>query len=760
MAVKCLQLLLLLFFAFNTYAQPKATAPPGSIPKTGDEFVGPFNSWLNAKTGYGAKGDGVTDDTAALQAALDAAANGTGNSTLYLPAGTYLITGTLTMNNHINVSIVGAGPAATVIKWGGATHGTMMQVNGTAYSKFDRITWNGNRVADVAVEQSWDGKKPHFDTSNEYADDIFVDVGFGIHGGGLGHGFAETSILRDQFIRNTSAGVSLGNFNALDIWIRNSLFQDCTVGVTNTYGAGNFKVYRNVFRNSTNSDISMHNTGEFSIRDNTSISSNQFFYAGGTRNPASTIIEGNTVIDPVAAQAITVGNQGPVIFINNTVRSRSLATIGPVAVFKCANNSNSVSMGNTFTVANPVSADSNSIEYNDKVVSPASLSRLAGQTFPGVEPDLNRQIFELPAGANAAVIQSVVNRAAKVSGTRPVVHFPYGNYNISTTIFIPANTDIQLVGDGYGNGHASMLTWNGATPGPIISIAGPSKATLRDLTLKGDFTTTNILITNADQKGSRVFLQEFNQSGGQVGMIANQLDHTLVLGYDTQFSGMKKAISVVGGALAAAGTPAEGRTVIYSGAESNNELSHEVSNGGNLMVQDSWYEGGIKSTYVKLSGKGVFTADGDHIATPQHTDVPSVIVNNFSGKATFTADDFTDRFALSGDGSRAKILALGIMAEDNPIVADTSSPKADIRVLLSRARDNKGSGSYAIPNSGIYNQTFVSDMLSDMMNVHPIILTALPNGVGDVRLYRVMSINGAKGLDIEAGANPSLKGKK
>ncbi len=761
-AVKCLPLVLLFFFAVNSYAQVKATVPGGSIPKTGDEFVGPFNSWLNAKTGFGAKGNGINDDTAALQAAFDAAAKGTVNSTVYLPAGIYLITRTLVINNHINVSIIGADPKTTVIKWGGAAHGTMMQLNGTAYSKFDRITWNGNRVAEVAVEQSWDGAKPNFDTSNEYADDIFIDVGFGIHGGHLGHGFAETSILRVQFIRNTSAGVSLGNFNALDIWIRNSYFRDCTMGITNTYGAGNFKVYRNVFRNSTNSDISMHNTGEFSIRDNSSIGSNQFFFAGGTRNPASTIIEGNTIIDPVSTLAITIGNQGPAIVFDNIVRSRTSATSGPVLSFTGGPNPDYIAIGNTFTVSDPVFIGGNNIEYSDKVVSPASLSHLAGQTLPGVEPNLNRKVFEVPAGANAAVIQAVINKAAKVSGTRPVVHFPYGDYHVSTTLFIPANCDVQLVGDGYGN--SSMLTWTGVTPGPIISIAGPGKATLRDITFRGSAATTNILITNADQKGARVFLQEFRQTGGEIGMLANQLDHTTVLGYDIQFSGLKKAVSVVGGTLAAAGTPVEGRTIIYSGAESGNDVSHEVSNGGNLMVQDSWYEGGNKSTYVKLSGKGIFTADGDHIATPQHTNVPSVIANNFSGKALFVADDFTDRFAVSGDGSHAKIMAFGIMAEDNPLVADTSSPKADIRVLFSRTRNHKSSliegGSYSIPNVGMYNQAFVDDILANMRSVHPGTLVALPDGVTDVRLYRVMSLNGAKGLDIEGGPVLPVKGKK
>jgi nitrous oxidase accessory protein NosD len=48
---------------------------------------------------YGATGDGTTDDTTAIQAAIVAAAN----KTLYFPAGIYLFTGLLTIDNSMTI---------------------------------------------------------------------------------------------------------------------------------------------------------------------------------------------------------------------------------------------------------------------------------------------------------------------------------------------------------------------------------------------------------------------------------------------------------------------------------------------------------------------------------------------------------------------------------------------------------------------------------------------------------------------------------
>src|SRR6266436_5711576 len=60
---------------------------------------------------YNAKGDGVTDDTKAIQAALNAA---NPNEVVYLPASTYLISSTLNISRP-NISIRGDGPTSTII---------------------------------------------------------------------------------------------------------------------------------------------------------------------------------------------------------------------------------------------------------------------------------------------------------------------------------------------------------------------------------------------------------------------------------------------------------------------------------------------------------------------------------------------------------------------------------------------------------------------------------------------------------------------
>src|SRR5690606_32567315 len=155
---------------------------------TEEEFVGPFPSWADVKTEFGAVGNGVADDTAALQNALNALGR-SGLSVIYLPAGTYKITNTLILRTRINVSIIGEHPDTTKSGWAGGTNDVMLRLDGVAYSRVNRLTFGGAKFASVGIDQSWGWPTTtaHFDTGNEYADDVFIDLQYGIRGGAYGH---------------------------------------------------------------------------------------------------------------------------------------------------------------------------------------------------------------------------------------------------------------------------------------------------------------------------------------------------------------------------------------------------------------------------------------------------------------------------------------------------------------------------------------------------------------------------------------------
>lgn len=80
--------------------------------------VGPV--WYNVKGQYAATGDGVADDTAEIQAAIDAAA-AAGGGVVFVPEGTYLCDAAKLDLDGTNVELRGAGAGATVIKVTGGT---------------------------------------------------------------------------------------------------------------------------------------------------------------------------------------------------------------------------------------------------------------------------------------------------------------------------------------------------------------------------------------------------------------------------------------------------------------------------------------------------------------------------------------------------------------------------------------------------------------------------------------------------------------
>jgi len=78
-----------------------------------------YSDWMDVKTVCGAKGDGVTDDTKAVQCGMNAY-HVNNNFTVFFPAGIYLISDTIVINRTLGVAWMGMG-RTTILKWiGGA----------------------------------------------------------------------------------------------------------------------------------------------------------------------------------------------------------------------------------------------------------------------------------------------------------------------------------------------------------------------------------------------------------------------------------------------------------------------------------------------------------------------------------------------------------------------------------------------------------------------------------------------------------------
>ena len=730
------------------------TALVGAVPSPArcEEFVGPLDGWADVKRDFQAIGDGKADDTGAIQTALDAMRDEKRQThAIYLPTGVYRITRTLMLprkagREAIGLNIQGEDPDKTIIVWDGPADGVMFDY-GAWYSKLGRVTFDGRGKAKTAIRHG-----PEFVTANEIADTVFREVGFGIEAGDMAKaGIAETSVQRCRFIRCSKAGVSIQNFNSLDWWMWHCLFEDCRVGATNSYGAGNFHVYNSVFRRSAEADISVGNTGYFSFRHNTSVGSKAFFIAAGMGAGAQLTFQDNRIIDTADVQAIRVGNLGPVFLLDNMIASRAGMTEGPVAV---GQNAHAISVGNTFTVANPIRFKTGSIIIADRITGREKLQP-AIPTLPGTPRRAVRKVFAVRPGSDSAAIQTVIDAAARVTGQHPIIHFAVGRYPINRTLVVPPGCDVQLVGEDIP--YNSVLEWTGKGNGPLIRLAGPSRATLRDLVLAGSDKADALVIDGCDQRGGRVFFDQVQVDGAtEVGYLVDGVERSQVLLRDCGHGGNKIGVKVVGGPRLHQGQPTEGRVVILSGASSNNDLSYEIINGGRLLARDIWYETGSKPRFLRLTDQGEFTLHGSNVAHPRKRDEPGLEIDGFRGRVSFLGVCFTQvggdegvpALVVKGEGPQTKVLALGCHGNGEYFANHSSKAHA---ARLDSIQYTPGGGAKPIVDVGQGNDAFLLEMLAQTRDLRLADREDVAEGQTDVRLYRVFVRNPRNGVSLTVG---------
>lgn len=638
-----------------------------------EEFVGPFASWLDVQRDYGAVGDGTTDDTIALQRALDDIREHKKACVLYLPAGTYRITQTLRTARQAHqdnmVTVVGEDPSTVILKWDGPDEGTMLQWDAW-YAKLSRLTFDGMSRAGTCVRYG-----PRFSTYNETSDLVCRDATNGIvFGWPESAGQAENEVLRCQFFR-CDVGIQTVNWNSMDIWVWYCRFEDCGRGIHNVMG--NWHAWENLFVRSKVSDVSIENLMAFSVVNNTSVESRCFLdFSSGHTWGAPTSISGNRVIDPTGKWAMLLDNAGPYLVVDNVLR------LGETSRGIRMTWADQTLVGNVYSREDAVEERGRFRRIDEKVVAPDEISGSL-PTLPPTPPRRRREVFELPSAADAMAIQQAIDKAAALAGGRPVVHLPMGAYKIDRTLVIPRGCDLQLVGDGASE-IATRLEWTGADDGVLLRIEGPSKASIRDLHIQGR-SAAAILVEAPDRHGDRIFVDQLNANGPAT-QTQGRTAAVRVVGFENaavQFRALQGSgnggtwVEVVGresGGVSSEPDPRpfdeqlglDGTVAVFTGATGTAAGQYNVKQGGQLLVRGVYHERSSDSLNgLHLTGSGNLSIDATRFSYATSEAAPTVAADSFEGMFTLATcmlmpveTEETCRFELRGDGSRASVLAL------------------------------------------------------------------------------------------------------
>lgn len=737
-----------------TCIQTVSQQPFSTVP---EEFVGPFASWLNVQAQFGAKGDGVTDDTDAIQMGLNAispqlsAAGPLSNPVLWFPSGTYRITRTLNMAAQAGVALVGEDPTTTQIVWDGPQGGTIFFTQGVTRTRVTRLTINGSDRADTGYNITWDTKANYYPGDDSFTDVVFKGMNYGLRIGFAGPVLVE----RARFIGMSSAGISEEDWNASQLWVRDSLFTNCARGITNVNGAGNFHVYGSIFLGSTRADMEISNTQFFSIRGNTSIGSQKFFMASPAGyNSGQITIQDNLIVDPLSTP-LSIGNMGPVMLIDNVILLPEQARFpvllandfGPIAP------TDVLTIGNTFTTSNVLAGlIGRSMSIDDRFANRGELAVITPDPAP-FRSNLHRKIIEVSPTWDTAKIQSALDQAALLAGSRPVVHFPAGLYTITTTLNISGGSDVQVVGDGYF--WSSQLVWRGSLSGPILEIQNPARATLRDIALNGQLSADGIKVHVNDTPGSRILVHDVT-IGGLRGIDSEGLDQAVIEARSTSLGPSDSAVMVVGGGSGQSGLATFGRYSTFGGGDATgtNGFSWTIQSGGQITVQDNWHEG-PSINLVNLTDSGTITIQSGTYACLGPT---PFAINGFRGDVSLigyqaTGNALADKdgeIEVSGDASGLRFLVFGVQGYNTSNFLVNSASGGKIGLVMSRfvypGKTKAGEG--ILPDTGDIDTEFVRSMFSHIRYLHTVPSLPIRSGLTDVRFERMLVVNQTTGIHL------------
>lgn len=434
------------------------------------------SDWTNVKTDItpAAVGDGLADDTAALQKALDSVTDGT---VLYLPPGTYRITNTLVFKptrRLLGIWIVGHG-RDTKLVWDGEAGKPMLLDYQATNSRFMGFLMDGRSKATVGLYHA----AGSFETEVGHRHLAFLN-------------FTDAGILTDKnpataevmiensLFENCKRGIAFLAFNDYDYTIDGCEFRRCDIAVQCSHG--NTYVRNTHFEGSTTADLDLNPEHGSSVRRCTSLGSKTFLIY---RNPVA----------PLTVQDCRV---------EGWTNTEGAALIGgaPVAMFDCVftkppDKTPPVKLrrnGQRFVVSGNVSKETGGViqpgnqEQVFEIPSGKRSGNLtsAGQSFLQDTVAVPTKVFDAKVDFGAKgdwntddtdAIQKTID-AARAHGKGAIAYLPTGVYRVTRPL--------QVTGKDYsigGTGFRSGLLWQGPDGGNIIEVTDPDHITIEQLSV-------------------------------------------------------------------------------------------------------------------------------------------------------------------------------------------------------------------------------------------------------------------------------------